>query len=556
MSYYIVKLLQFAGAVGLFLYGMKLMSEALQKVAGARMRSVFASINSNKYKSALTGIFVSAIIQSSNVIVLMVISFVNAGLVSLSESIAVILGANLGATITGWLIAWGGFRINLSTYALPLMAIGFPLLFRKRGRYRLWAEIIIGFSLLFLSLDFIKNIVPDVNNNTEVLIFLKEYTNLGFLSVIIFVLIGILLTTIIQSSGASLAIILVMSNQGWITYELGAAMILGENIGITIAPNVAATIANINAKRTARIHLYLKIIGVITVLLIFTPSINIIKDIVTSVSRANGDAIIPFSLALFHTVFNFSLLIIFIGLIPLITRFIADIVPNKDMEGEEFKLKYINNRILSTAELSFIQARKELISFSKYIKKMLRLNRKLMFEKNETKSIKLFKNIEHYEAISDDIEIELANYLAKIPKNEFNEQRNTQIRTMLKLVGDLENIVDSCFSLARIINKKNKQKINYNSSIINKLQTIFNLVEESLTMMRKNIRINKHNKINLQKVSQIKENINNYENKFEKEIVENIEDSEETIYILKNIISKLNKISKLSYKVSETLAKD
>ena len=271
MDYSLVDLLKLIGAVGLFLYGMKLMSEALQKVAGSKMRSIFAAMTRNRFLGVLTGLLVSATIQSSSATILMVVSFVNAGLVSLVESIGVIMGANVGTTITGWLISLFGFRFNFTEYALPLMAVGFPLVFSKVQRHKSWGEAIIGFSILFVSLDFIKSTFPDINSNPELLSFLSDYTNLGFASVLLFVFIGSLLTLIVQSSGATMAITFVMCTQGWIPFHLGAAMILGENIGTTITPNLAATIGNISAKRTARAHLFFNLLGVIWMLAIFTP---------------------------------------------------------------------------------------------------------------------------------------------------------------------------------------------------------------------------------------------------------------------------------------------
>ncbi|MGQ1788290.1 MULTISPECIES: Na/Pi cotransporter family protein [unclassified Saccharicrinis] len=558
MDYSLIDLLKLIGAVGLFLYGMKLMSEALQKVAGSKMRSIFAAMTSNRFLGVLTGLLVSATIQSSSATILMVVSFVNAGLVSLVESIGVIMGANVGTTITGWLISLFGFRFNFTEYALPLMAVGFPLVFSKSTRHKSWGEAIIGFSILFMSLDFIKTTFPDVDSNPEILSFLSDYTNLGFTSILLFLFIGSFLTVIVQSSGATMAITFVMCSQGWVPYELGAAMILGENVGTTITPNIAATIGNISAKRTARVHLLFNLLGVVWMLCVFTPYTSFIKDILTNVNAVsvkNPQALIPFSLALFHTSFNVINLLLFIGFVPLMHRVIIELVPHKGEEGEEFKLRYITTGMLSTSELSILQAKKELQSYAKHTNKMLGFNRKLLLEENEKKFNRHYANIEKYESISDDVEVEIANYLAKVSQGQLSEQSRIRIRAMLKLVSDLESIGDSSFTLARIINRMHRNNIKFSPLIMEKLDLMFNLVEESLTVMRQNLNTDEK-KIELTRANKIEQQINQYFEQLKSEHLESLKNNDYSYdegIVFTDIFHECEKIGNFAINVSEAL---
>jgi len=558
MEYSLLDLLKFIGAIGLFLYGMKLMSEAVQKVAGSKMRSIFAAMTSNRFLGVLTGFVVSATIQSSSATVLMVVSFVNAGLVSLVESIGVVMGANVGTTVTGWVISLVGFRFNFAEYALPLMAVGFPLVFSKRPRHRSWGEAIIGFSILFVSLSFIQNSVPDINDNPSILQFLSNYTNLGFGSVLVFLLIGCIITVIIQSSGVTMAITFVMCNQGWISYELGAAMILGENIGTTITPNIAATIANVSAKRTARFHLLFNLVGVAWMLCIFTPFTEFIEGIIANNSRIetkNPQALIPFSLALFHTTFNLINLILFIGFVPLVSRLVIDIVQHKGEEGEEFKLRYITTGMLSTSELSILQAKKELQFYAKHTNKMLGFNRRLFAEENEKKHSKLFNSIAKYESISDDVEVEIANYLAKVSQGKLSELSRKRIRSMLKLVSDLESIGDSSFNIARIINRMHKNKIHFSPLIMERVDQMLHKAEEALLVMQHNLSIDEK-KVRIEKAEKIETEINQYYYQLKTEHLEYLNEKEYTYEagtIFTDLITECEKIGDYAINVSEAL---
>ncbi|MDX9697511.1 MAG: Na/Pi cotransporter family protein, partial [Bacteroidales bacterium] len=343
MKYGIIDFLTLVGALGFFLYGMKVMSESLQKVAGDKMRSILAKMTSNPVKGVLTGVLITAIIQSSSATTVMVVSFVNAGLLSLIESIGVIMGANIGTTVTAWLISLLGLKVNISVLSLPLIGIGFPLLFSKKNKRKYWGEFIIGFAMLFLGLDFLKNSVPNINSYPEILSFLADYTSNGVWSYLLFLGIGTALTIIIQSSSATMALTLVMCNNGWISYDIAAAMVLGENIGTTITANLAASIANVSAKRAARAHLLFNILGVFWVSFFLPYILRLIALFMTN-SGANSPFedphSIPVALSIFHTSFNIINTLIFIWFTKFIALLVTKLVPQKE-DSEDFRLQHI-----------------------------------------------------------------------------------------------------------------------------------------------------------------------------------------------------------------------
>ncbi|MFO7828502.1 MAG: Na/Pi cotransporter family protein, partial [Bacteroidales bacterium] len=372
MNYSLLDFLTLIGSLGFFLFGMKLMSEALQKVAGDKMRNILAKMTSNPIKGVFTGFLITAIIQSSSATTVMMVSFVNAGLLSLLESIGVIMGANIGTTVTAWLISLLGFKIDISIISLPLIGISFPLLFSKTKKNKFWGEFIIGFAMVFLGLDFLKGSVPDIKSNPEILAFLSNYTSDGILSHLLFLAIGTILTIVIQSSSATMALTLVMCNNGWIPFDIAAAMVLGENIGTAVTANIAAAVANVSAKRTARAHLIFNILGVIWVSIIFSYFLSAIDWFIAKtggVSPYDSPHAIPVALAIFHTAFNVANTLLFIWFTKLIEIVVTRIVPMRD-DTEEFRLKYINTGMLSTSELSIHQAKKEIIVFAQRVEKM------------------------------------------------------------------------------------------------------------------------------------------------------------------------------------------
>lgn len=367
MDYGLYDVLQLVGALGLFLFGMKVMSDALLKLAGNKMRSILATMTSNKYLGIFTGFLITSIIQSSSATTLMVVSFSNAGLLTLAESISVIMGANIGTTITAWLITILGFKVSMSTIALPLIGFGFAFTFLKKEQALNWGNFIIGFALLFIGLQFLKEAMPDLNNNPEILSFLSQYTELGFLSVLLFLLIGTVLTVVIQSSSATMALTLIMTAEGWIPFELAAAMVLGENIGTTITANLAAMIANYQAKRTARAHLVFNLLGVLWLLILFYPFLKFISWLTVylgSESPYVNAAAIPVAISLFHTMFNIINTFILMWFINPIAKLVERIVPEKLLPAKEIdEPKFLTKDVLKYPETAIASLNEE----SKYL---------------------------------------------------------------------------------------------------------------------------------------------------------------------------------------------
>ncbi|PLX09365.1 MAG: Na/Pi cotransporter [Marinilabiliales bacterium] len=483
MEYVFIDLLTLLGSLVLFLFGMKLMSEALQKVAGSNLRKILAAMTSNRVLGVLTGMVITAIIQSSSATTVMVISFVNAGLMTLTESIGVIMGANVGTTVTAWIISLIGFKVKISALALPLIGVGFPLVFSKRSKLKSWGEVVMGFALLFLGLDLLKDSVPDIHNNPQILTFLQSYTDMGFLSVLIFMGIGTLLTVVIQSSSATMALTLVMCHSGWIGYEMAAAMILGQNIGTTITAILASLIANTSAKRAAAAHLIFNVVGTLWVLALFHPIVNLIAGITENLEGASPvtDVLaIPVALSIFHTVFNVANVLIQIWFVKLIEKIVRNLIRQKKDEEEEFGLKFIQTGMLSTSELSILQARKEIGEYGQKSVKMFKQVKRLFDETDEKKFKKTADKIAKNELIMDDLEAEIANYLTSVSEGELSISGARRVRTLLKISDNIESLADCSFNLSRSLKRKNKKKIWFTPEQRENINQMFALVDENL----------------------------------------------------------------------------
>jgi len=520
----IVEVLTLLGALGLFLFGMKLMSEALQKVAGDKMRSILSSMTSNRVKGLLTGVLITAVIQSSSATTVMVVSFVNAGLLSLIEAIGVIMGANIGTTVTAWLISILGFKVNMSSIALPLIGVSFPLLFSKNNGKKSWGEFIIGFSILFMGLEFLKNSVPNIKEHPEILEFLSHYTNMGMLSNLIFLGIGTLLTIIIQSSSATMTLTLVMCYHGWIDFELAASMVLGENIGTTITANLAAIVANISAKRAALAHLIFNMFGVVWIFILLPLYIRGIDTIMVNMgggSPFGSASAVPVGLSVFHSSFNIINAMLLIGFAPLIEKTVTRLIHQKDEDDEVFKLTHISTGLLSTAELSIIQAKNELVYFTNRTKKMFGFVKKLSGEKKNGKFENLYKKIEKYETFSDKIEEEIAAYLTKVAQGELSNAGSQKVKSMYKIVDEIESIADSCFTLARTYKRKHDKKIKFQEREMKNIGKMFSLLDNAFEEMILNLE--QEGKVtSIEKAYGIEEKINKLRNQFRKDHIENV----------------------------------
>lgn len=559
MNYSFYDFLTMVGSLGMFLYGMKMMSESLQKVAGQKMRSILSAMTSNRFFGVLTGFFVTTVVQSSSATTVMVVGFVNAGLITLKESIGVIMGANIGTTVTGWIITIFGFKMSISDYSLPMIAIGLPLIFSKVANRRSWGEFLVGFALLFLGLDFLKGSVPNINENPEILSFVQSFMGLGFGSTLIFLAIGTVLTVVIQSSSATMALTFVMVNQGWISFEMAAAMVLGENIGTTITANLAASVGNLSAKRAALVHFLFNVLGIIWMLLVFRQFTGAIDHFVTNhqgVSPSESPAAIPTALAIFHTTFNVLNVLLFVWFTPLLEKIVVRMIPQRDKDSEEeFRLKFITTGMLSTPELSLLQAKKEVQFFAKHTIKMFGFFRKLIDEKSDKKFNKLFTKIQKYEGICDNVEVEITNYLSQVSQYKMSETGQRRMRSMLKLVGDLESVGDCNFNLARTVNRMREKKITFNQEAMDKLELMFNLVEEALEEMRSNLNMDE-TAVNLNKAIQLEKRVNNYRSQLKAEHLDNLAKevySYEAGILFNDLFSECEKLADYVINVSEAL---
>lgn len=501
----ITNLLILLGSLGVFLYGMKLMSESLQKVAGEKMRSILSAMTSNRFSGILTGFLITAVIQSSSATTVMIVSFVNAGLLSLTGSISVIMGANIGTTVTAWIISLLGFKFSIANVALGVVGISFFFLFSKNNKLKSIAELIMGFALLFIGLDFLKASIPDINSNPQILDFLKNYTSLGFGSILIFVFVGTVLTVIIQSSSATMALTLVMCYNGWIPLELAAAMVLGENIGTTITANIAALVANIQARRAAVSHTVFNIFGVIWVLIFFQPFLYFIEYFTGYLTGSDTPDLMnnrmenfPIALSLFHTIFNLTNTLILAWLCPFIAKLAILIIPNKKDEAEtEFKLKYIDTSYFSTDEISLMQIRKELTEFGKRMERMFTMVDQLLFEPDEIKNKdKLLERIAKYETISDRMQDEIALYLEKILDGHLSGTASAEVRNVFSIIDDLESIGDVLYHLSLEIKEENSLKITLNEEQMSNIRCIRDLAYQAIQLMNFNLNNWKNNKYN------------------------------------------------------------
>jgi len=484
MDYSFFDFLRLIGSLGLFLYGMKIMSEGLQKFAGDSLRRILTAMTTNRVTGVLTGVLITALIQSSSATTVMVVSFVNAGLLTLTQSIGVIMGANIGTTVTAWLISALGFKVDIAAFSLPLLAFGIPLLFSGKSSRKSVGEFIFGFSFLFMGLQALKANAPDLGANPEMLAFVQNYADMGFFSIILFLFIGAILTMIVQASAATMAITLIMCANGWIDYQLGVALVLGENIGTTITANLAALTGNTQARRAALAHLAFNIFGVIWVLILFYPFTNAVSWFVTNVMRISDPSVaVSFKLAAFHTAFNISNTFVMIWFVGLIEKTVCFLIKGKKDEDEEYRLRYITGGMLSTAELSILQARKEITLFAERTGRMLDMVKALFYEKNEDAFLKTYSRVEKYESISDRMEIEIANYLTCVAEGRLSSEGKEEIRIMLRAVSEIESIADSCNNMARSIKRRNEFKSIFTDEQNHNVDQMLALTEKALHRM-------------------------------------------------------------------------
>ena len=509
MNYSILDFIALLGSVGLFLYGMKVMSEGLQKVAGDRLRNILGAMTKNRVTGVLTGIVITALIQSSSASTVMVVSFVNAGLMSLGQSMAVIFGANVGTTVTTWIISAFSFEVNISDYSILLLAAAVPMLFMKKSTYKSLGEFLIGFCFLFMGLDLISKYVPDLQQNPEMLRFLTQYTSLGVWSVLIFFFIGIVLTMVAQSSAATFAITLIMCSQGWISFALGCAIILGGNIGTAITPILASMSGNIAAKRAAMGHVMFNVLGSVIVLFVFHPFLSIVSEITalgtgidpldidraaemgmsesTLLNPAGGitsraQASVAFGLAMFPTVFNSLNLLVMIWFTNLYVKVVCWLVPAKHTQDEEeFTLKFIRRGIVSASELNIAQAQKEIALYGKRVGRMLDMARDLVSIDGESEKFAgIFNRLEKYEEISDRMEIEIGSYLNHVAEGRLSPEGKMKVAGMLRVVSEIESIADGCYNVGKTLVRRNANHVSFDAQILAETGRMYILLDEAM----------------------------------------------------------------------------
>ena len=480
-----INLLSLVGSLALFLYGMKIMSEGLEKFAGDRLRNILASMTRNRFMGVCTGILVTALIQSSSATTVMVVSFVNAGLMSLVQSIGVIMGANIGTTVTAWIISAIGFKVNIAAFALLLLGIGLPMVFSGKSKRKSIGEFVFGFSFLFMGLSYLNKSAEALELGNIVANMLAGWAgNGGFFTILLFVFVGAVVTMIVQASAATMAVTLMLFDMQipGFGFELAAALAMGQNIGTTITAFIASMTANTQARRAAFAHMFFNVFGVIFVLLIFHPFCDAVTWFVTNVMGAGNNDL--FKLSAFHSAFNICNTLLLIGFVKQIEKFVCWLLPQKESD-EEYRLQYISAGILSTAELSILEAQKEIHSYAERCNRMAGFVDELMNTEKDEDFNKLYSRIEKYENITDNMEVEIANYLHKVSDGRLSIESKMEIMRMLRQITELESIGDSCYNLARTLNRhRENSKIPFTEQQLSNMHTMMTMVRKAMSFMQ------------------------------------------------------------------------
>lgn len=521
------------GALALLIYGMKGMSEALQKMAGSQLRHILGTMTKNRFTGMLTGMFVTCSVQSSSATTVMTVSFVNAGLLTLAQAISIIMGANIGTTLTAWIMSLG-FSFNFTDVVFPAFIVGILLIYTRRHRYI--GDFLFGIAFMFFSLAILSDTGKemDLGHNQALLEFFSSFDTNSYITIIVFLLIGTVLTCILQSSAALMAITMVLCSSGVLPIYLGIALVMGENIGTTATANLAALGANTQARRAALAHLVFNVFGVLWVLCVFYPFVDLVCNFVNYDPQSHDLNPIKLSvvLAAFHTSFNICNTFILIWFIPQIEKFVCWLIkPRTNDEEEEFRLRYIGgNSIMETPELSVLEAQKEIILFAERIQRMFGFVRELLNTTNDTAFTKLFTRIEKYEGISDNMEIEIAKYLDSVSDAHLSDETKARIRAMLREISEIESIGDSCYNIARNISRKFKGKEDFTESQYEHLHQMFELTDDSLTQM--NIMLSgRKDKLDVNRSFNIENEINNYRNQLKSQNINDVNSHEYTYAI-------------------------
>ena len=576
----VLNVLSVLGGLAMFLYGMALMSEGLQKSAGDRLRAFMAKMTSNSFKRVLTGTVVTCLVQSSSATTIMVVSFVNAGLLTLGNAIGVIMGANIGTTLTAWITSLG-FSVNIALFAVPMMGFGYLMHCSKKATLKNVGQFLMGFAVMYVGLTFMKDCSNAVlgQYNTGMMSFFGSINGFGFGSVLLFLIAGAVLTIVLQASSATMAITMLLAASGLIDFKLAVAMVLGENIGTTITANIAAAVANTSAKRAARAHTIFNIIGVIWVLCLFGPVVKLICIVMEGLNFynpveassqlariANGEVAatagdvevyknsLLYGISMLHTLFNVTNTLVLIWFTPLIEKAVCWLVKEPKGETEVFRLKYISGGPLSTAELSLQEAQQELIHFAEICRNGFGYVRDAVNEQDPDKFDKLNDKLIKYEEITDRIEYEIATYLNEISKNEISQEATEQIKAMYKIIGEMESLGDSGEAIGRILKRKNVHGKVFDKTILDRLNKMMDLVQKGYDVMIENLKNN-----NLKEITNAENceyNINECRNHLREEHIVNIESNSYNyltgVYFM-DVLSELEKIGDFLINISQAV---
>lgn len=542
------------------------MSLGIQKAAGSQLRNILRTITKNRFIGVLTGFITTAIVQSSSATTVMTVSFVNAGLISLVESAGVMMGANIGTTITGWLISVLGFTVELSSYSFPIFAIALPLSFLKIGKLKYWGEFLIGFALLFLGLDHLEEFIPDITIDNPLLEFIKEFSDYGILSRLFFVFVGAIITIIVQSSSAAMVITLTLVYKGWLPLDIACAMVLGENIGTTITAEVASLVGNTQARRSARIHSLFNIIGVAWMVFLLPFILPLVVNSIYLIENyfdveknlTSQDSLSTYTLAAFHTIFNVLNVILLIGFVPWMVKIAERMIKGDPEDSESARLKYIGGSTI-TPELSILEAQREVARFGEVTSRMSTFARELLLNPSETdlNRRRLLKKIEKYEEITDRFEIELAEYMTNVSKKELTPKMSIKVRSILNIGNEMERIGDDFYQISKTIERKFEEKIWFTQHQRIRLTEMFDLIDEAFKTMIENLSNPHYDNVYKEKAVAIEKKINEKRNVMRKENTIAMETETEyninSAMIYNNLFSNLEKVGDHIINVTEAI---
>ncbi len=566
----ILQLFTLIGALGMFLYGMNFMSAGLQKASGDKLRGILTSMTSNPLKRVLTGLGITALVQSSSATTVLVVSFVNAGLLTLVQAVGIIMGANIGTTLTAWVTAVG-FSVDISAFSVPLMIVGFILTSSKKQQYKNVGEFVVGFALMFLGLSFMKSSAGTLLSNKDAMVtFFSHFTEFGFWSDIIFLLAGTILTIVLQASSATMAITMLLATSGLIDFELACAMVLGENIGTTITANMAASVGNTAAKRAALAHTLFNIFGVIWMLIVFKPFLKLVGIVMEAVGFGNpltvdltaeeSGATLLYGISMLHTLFNITNTMILIWFSGTIVKIVTNLIKTPvNPEEDSFRLRYIDAGIIAAPELATEQATNEIIHFAKISRNGLGYVRSAINENDPEKFEELRGKLVKYEEISDRIEYEIATFLNAVSTNEISNDTSSMIKAMYKIIGELESLGDSGEAISRIISRRNIHKRTFSEETIKKLNNMVDLVDKAYDAMIFNLEASAEDRLdNIANAYNAEEQINVMRNYLRDSEIENIDqnkDSYVTSVYFMDLINELEKMGDFIINISQDLMK-